>query len=155
MKTKLKLSFETETLKNGEQFLKLEEMKELVKLVYELKALSGDEELGEYFYSFLLMMNLHLFEKRFVDNMFGELLLKWIIKKKRLGMMLSLTQNGLLKDSLPLSIIFCEIGSRKKIINSFSINQLEPFESLFLEVEDLYDEEFLQLGIEMMRRQKK
>lgn len=125
-----------------------------MKSVYEQKVPEEDTSAKEYFFSFVLMINLHLLERKFTETFFGELLLKWIIKLHKLGLMLSLTQNGLLKDSLPLALIFCEIGSRKKIITSFSINQLEPYEHLFEAVSDIYDEEFLQLGLEMLRRQK-
>ena len=147
-------------MKSGEQFLSTEEIDDLLVKNYEKLALKKQETVdvnesyGEYFFSLLVLIYAVSVELKNMNETVSLLFIRWSLRLNKINLLLSWVQNAFLKDSLLLAFVLCEIGSRKKLALSVSLPVLEPFENILELAQNYTQDEFLQVGLEMLRRSK-
>ena len=87
-------------------------------------------------------------------NNYHQLFLLYNIKTLNYDFLFYLQQYGILEDSVLLGLLFCEIGSRKKIFPDLHIEALTDFDEILLSAEEQDNPKFFQIGIEIIRKCK-
>lgn len=66
----------------------------------------------------------------------------------------SLYQTGVVPESLPIAILFCELGSCKKTYFDIDIADLEDYSSALKAIVPLSNSRYFQFGLETLRKCK-
>ena len=151
---KTKILFQTNSLKNGEHFLDESEIVDLVcKKIGEFVSESNYITKRAY----LHILNVLFLELTTAECSIDQLtinLVKWQLKMGQINQLQQLFQYGFLKESIVLAIIFCELGSSKRIYHTLNLPEIDKEEWIVTEAEPENRRECLQIGLEFLRRVK-
>lgn len=151
---KTKILFSPKNLLNGEHFLDENEIVGLVCKDFETATLLDKSVFQEYYVSFLTVFFLELSSNDCPLDAVSMHLIQWLLRLRRSNQLQLFYQNGFLQDSLLLAVVFCELGSHKRIFHTLNLPMLEKYDSVLAEIAEFGKKECLQIGVEFLKKIK-
>jgi hypothetical protein len=116
-------------------------------------------EMDKYFFDFLTLLYFTIKQKGLETEInLEDSFIVWAIKMKKWSLLLQLSQGGVFTENMSLCLLFCELGSKKKYIDQLK-NKFEMIKILkenFLQnAPNLGNKEFLQIGLQYLKKQSR
>ena len=117
----------------------------------------SEKEMNTYFFNVLKLFYFSIKEKGLDSEIdFEDIFIKLCIKMEKWSLLLQLSQGGILNENMSLCLLFCELGSKNRLIDRLKI-QFELIGNLnqqFLDnIPNLENKEFLQIGLQYLKKQ--
>lgn len=119
----------------------------------------SDEKMDAHFFEVISLFYYMIQAKKIESELgFEDLFVCWCIKLGKWPLLLQLSQSGILGESLSLCLLFCELGSRESLMTELR-NQFELVSKLqtnyLIDIPNLANKEFLQIGLQYLKKQSR
>lgn len=146
--------------KRKESDLVPEELKISNPKIMKLDVITSSEEKMDIYFFEVLSLLFYMLKDRGLDSEFNteDVFLQWCIKFEKWSLILQLSQGAIFSENFSLSLLFCELGSKTKLLDQlkeeFSI--VQNLKKGFLSnIPNLGKREFLQMGLQYLKKQKR
>lgn len=151
---KSKILFSQTSLLNGENFFNEQEIEDLLCRKFEKIAVDNIFKYQELYFSLLTSVFLDLANREFYLEKVTNHFIKWLLKLDKIHHLQLFYLNGFLNDSVFMAVLFCELGSAKRITHTLKCDILDPYEPIFDEIKSTGKKDCFQIGLEYLRKVK-